>query len=94
MICVIKGRATVRNRDDAARSLIRVLIDANHFFETRETDTLALIKKHCTKLLQIQNDQEWDYFYNTRAASLEAKLYPRWMRSRMFLPWRSSEILR
>ena len=66
----------VQNHEDEDLSLIRVLIDAKHFFKTKETDTLALIKKHCTKLLEIQNDQQWGCFYNTQAASLEAKVHP------------------
>jgi hypothetical protein len=43
---------------------------------SRPADTLAIIKKHCTELLKIQNDEEWDCFYETQAASLEAKPYP------------------
>jgi hypothetical protein len=63
----------VRNHEDEARSLIRALIDAIHFFETKKADTLVVIKKHCTELLKIQNDEEWDCFYDTPAASLEPK---------------------
>jgi len=66
----------VKNHEDEARSLIRALIDATHFFKTRKTDTLAIIKKHCTDLLKMQNDEEWDCFYETQASSLEAKPYP------------------
>jgi ABC-type nitrate/sulfonate/bicarbonate transport system substrate-binding protein len=66
----------VKNHEDEARSLIRALIDATHFFKTRKADTLAVIKKHCTDLLKMQNDEEWDCFYETQASSLEAKPYP------------------
>ena len=66
----------VQNHEDEARSLIRALVDATHFFKTKKADTLAIIKKHCTELLKIQNDEEWDCFYDTQAASLEAKPYP------------------
>ena len=66
----------VQNHEDEARSLIMAMIDATHFFKTKKVDTLAIIKKHCTELLKIQNDEEWDCFYETQAASLEAKPYP------------------
>jgi hypothetical protein len=52
------------------------MIDGIHFFKTKKADTLTLIKKDCTKLLEIQNDQEWDCFYNTQPAFLEVKSYP------------------
>jgi len=66
----------VKNHEDEVRSLIKALIDATHFFKTRKGDTLAIIKKHCTALLKMQDDEEWDCFYETQAASLEAKPYP------------------
>jgi ABC-type nitrate/sulfonate/bicarbonate transport system substrate-binding protein len=66
----------VKNHEDEARSLIRALVDATHFFKTKKADTLAIIKKHCTELLKMQNDEEWDCFYETQASSLEAKPYP------------------
>jgi hypothetical protein len=52
----------VQNHEDEARSLIRALIDAIHFFKTKKADTLAIIKKNCTELLKIQNDEEWTVF--------------------------------
>jgi hypothetical protein len=66
----------VKNHEDEARSLIRALVDATHFFKTKKADTLAIIKKHCTELLKMQNDEEWDCFYETQASSLEARPYP------------------
>jgi ABC-type nitrate/sulfonate/bicarbonate transport system substrate-binding protein len=66
----------VKNHEDEARSLIRALVDATHFFKTKKAETLAIIKKHCTELLKMQNDEEWDCFYETQASSLEAKPYP------------------
>jgi ABC-type nitrate/sulfonate/bicarbonate transport system substrate-binding protein len=66
----------VENHEDEARSLIRALVDAIHFFKTKKAETLAIIKKHCTELLRIQNDEEWECFYETQAASLEPKPYP------------------
>ena len=66
----------VQNHEDEARSLIMAMIDATHFFKTKKVDTLAIIKKHCTELLKMQGDEEWDCFYETQAASLEAKPYP------------------
>src|SRR5678815_2485315 len=66
----------VQNHEDEARSLIRAMIDATHFFKTKKAETLAIIKKHCTELLKMQNDEEWDCFYDAQAASLESKPYP------------------
>jgi hypothetical protein len=66
----------VQNHEDEARSLIMALVDAIHFFKTKKADTLAIIKKHCTELLKMQNDEEWECLYETQAASLEAKPYP------------------
>ena len=66
----------VQNRQDEACSLIKALVDAIHFFKTKKAETLVIIKKHCTDLLRIQNDDEWNCFYDTQAASLEAKPYP------------------
>lgn len=66
----------VKNHEDEARSLILALVDATHFFKTKKAETLAIIKKHCTELLKMQNDEEWDCFYETQASSLEAKPYP------------------
>jgi len=34
------------------------------------------LKKHCTELLKIQNDESGTVFYDAQAASLEAKPYP------------------
>ena len=56
--------------------MIRALIDAIRFVKTKKADTLATIKKHCTELLKMQNDEEWNCFYDTQAASLEVKPYP------------------
>jgi ABC-type nitrate/sulfonate/bicarbonate transport system substrate-binding protein len=66
----------VNSHEEETRSLIRALADAVHFFKTRREETLAIIKKHCSELLRIQNDEEWACFYETQAASLEPTLYP------------------
>ncbi len=66
----------VKNHEDEARGLIQALIDATHFFKTKKAETLRIIKKQCTELLRMQNDDEWDCFYESQAASLEPKPYP------------------
>jgi hypothetical protein len=66
----------VQNHEDESRSLIMALVDAIHFFKTKKAETLAIIKKHCTELLRIQNDEEWECFYQTQADSFEPKPYP------------------
>src|SRR5262245_56093210 len=65
----------VLNHEDEARSLIMALIDATHFYKTKKAETLAILKKHCTELLKMQNDEERDCVYDTQAASLEVKPY-------------------
>jgi ABC-type nitrate/sulfonate/bicarbonate transport system substrate-binding protein len=66
----------VKNHEDEARSLILALIDGIHFFKTNKTDTLAIIKKHCSQLLKMHDDEEWNCFYDTQAESLESAPYP------------------
>jgi len=66
----------VKNHEHEVRALILAMIDATHFFKTKKAETLAIIKKHCTQLLKMQDDEEWDCFYDTQAASLEEKPYP------------------
>jgi ABC-type nitrate/sulfonate/bicarbonate transport system substrate-binding protein len=66
----------VKTHEDEARSLVMAMIDGTHFFKTKKTDTLAILKKHCSQLLKMQSDEEWDCFYENQAASLEAKPYP------------------
>jgi hypothetical protein len=53
--------------------LIRALVDATHFFKTKKAETLTIIKKRCTELRRMQNDEGWECFYQTQAASLEAE---------------------
>jgi hypothetical protein len=63
----------VQNHEAEARSLIRALVDAMHFFRTKKAETLAIIKKRCTELRRMQNDEGWECFYETQAASLEGE---------------------
>jgi hypothetical protein len=66
----------VKNHEDEARALIMALIDGTHFFKTNKADTLKIVKQHCSKLLKMQNDEEWDCFYDNQAESLEKAPYP------------------
>src|SRR5882724_2144944 len=66
----------VKNHEEEARSLILALIDGIHFFKTKKTDTLAIIKKHCSQLLKMHDDEEWNCFYDTQSESLEKAPYP------------------
>jgi hypothetical protein len=59
----------VQNHEAEARSLIRALVDATHFFKTKKAETLAIIKKRCTELRRMQNDEGWECFYETQAAT-------------------------
>ena len=66
----------VKNHEDEARSLIMALIDGIHFFKTNKPDTLKVVKQHCSELLKMRNDEEWDCFYDSQIASLESAPYP------------------
>ena len=66
----------VKSHEDEVRSLILALIDGIHFFKTKKAETLAIVKKHCSELLKIENDEEWNCFVDNQAASLEATPYP------------------
>jgi ABC-type nitrate/sulfonate/bicarbonate transport system substrate-binding protein len=66
----------VSQHEDECRSLIKALIDGIHFFKTKKADTLSIIKKHCSELLRMHDDEEWDCFYEDQAASLEKVPYP------------------
>ncbi len=66
----------VKNHEDECRSLIMALIDGTHFFKTKKADTLAIIQKHCSELLKMRDDEEWDCFYENQADSLENAPYP------------------
>jgi hypothetical protein len=52
------------------------MIEGIHFFKTRKADTLAIIKKHCSQLLKMHDDDEWNCFYENQAESLEKVPYP------------------
>src|SRR4030095_8716725 len=58
-----------QTHEEEARSWITALVGATHFFKIKKADTLAIIKKHCTELLKIQNDEEWNCFYYAQATS-------------------------
>jgi hypothetical protein len=76
------NRADIDNNDlrtksgRKGRSLIRTTIDVTHFFKKKRAETTTIIKKRCTGLRKIQNDEEWECFYEAQAASLEPKPYP------------------
>lgn len=66
----------VSQHEEECRSLVKALIDGIHFFKTKKADTLAIIKKHCSELLKMRDDEEWNCFYEDHAASLEQVPYP------------------
>jgi ABC-type nitrate/sulfonate/bicarbonate transport system substrate-binding protein len=66
----------VKNHEDEARALIYAMIDGIHFFKTNKSDTLAILKKHCSQLLKMHDDAEWDCFYETQSETLEKSPYP------------------
>lgn len=66
----------VKNHEDEARALIMALIDGIHFFKTQKADTLRIVKQHCSELLKMRDETEWDCFYENQVASLESAPYP------------------
>lgn len=66
----------VKNHEDEARALIMALIDGIHFFKTQKSDTLRIVKQHCSELLKMRDEAEWDCFYENQVASLESAPYP------------------
>ena len=66
----------VKTHEDEVKGLLCALIDAIHFFKTRREETLRIIQKTCSELLKMENDEEWNCFYDNQAASLESKPYP------------------
>jgi ABC-type nitrate/sulfonate/bicarbonate transport system substrate-binding protein len=66
----------VNDHEDECRALIVALIDGIHFFKTNKPDTLKIVKQHCSELLKMRNDEEWDCFYDNQVASLESAPYP------------------
>ena len=66
----------VKNHEDECRSLIRALVDGIHFFKTNKAGTLKIVKQHCSELLKMRDDEEWDCFYDNQMASLESAPYP------------------
>jgi ABC-type nitrate/sulfonate/bicarbonate transport system substrate-binding protein len=66
----------VSKHEEECRSLVKALIEGIHFFKTNKVDTLAIIKKHCSELLKMRDDEEWNCFYEDHAASLEQVPYP------------------
>ena len=66
----------VSQHEDECRSLIKALIDGTHFFKTNKAGTLKIIQKHCSELLRMRSDEEWDCFYETQSKTLEKAPYP------------------
>ena len=66
----------VRSHEEECRSLIKAMIDGTHFFKTNKADTLKIVKKHCSELLKMRGDEEWECFYENQVASLESSPYP------------------
>jgi hypothetical protein len=52
------------------------MIDGTHFFKTNKADTLKIVKQHCSALLKMRDDEEWNCFYDNQVQSLESAPYP------------------
>ncbi|MGH7773168.1 MAG: ABC transporter substrate-binding protein [Candidatus Binatia bacterium] len=66
----------VNGHEEEVRRLLYALVDAVHFFKTRRRETLEIVSKTCGNLLKFQSDEEWTYFIDNQAGSLERKPYP------------------
>jgi len=66
----------VKDHEEECRALIMAMIDGTHYFKTNKAGTLKIVKEHCSELLKMRTDEEWDCFYENQAASLESVPYP------------------
>ncbi len=66
----------VHHHPDEVTALLHALIDGIHFFRTRPTDTLAIIKAHCRDTLRLRSDDELEHFYRYQAEVSQPKPYP------------------
>ncbi len=66
----------VKNHEEECRGLIMAMIDGTHFFKSNKADTLKIVKEHCSELLKMRSDEEWDCFYDNQVTSLESAPYP------------------
>ena len=66
----------VKSHTDEMRQMTNGLVDAIHFFLTRQQETLEILKEHATPILKLQSDQEVERLYGEWAQSLERKPYP------------------
>jgi hypothetical protein len=66
----------VQKHEEECRGLIMAMVDGIHFYKTNKADTLKIVQKHCSELLKMHGDEEWDCFYENQAESLESAPYP------------------
>jgi ABC-type nitrate/sulfonate/bicarbonate transport system substrate-binding protein len=66
----------VKNHEEECRALTMAMIDGTHYFKTNKAGTLKIVKEHCSELLKMRSDEEWDCFYENQVESLESAPYP------------------
>jgi len=66
----------VNTHEDEIRRLIRGLVDAIHFFLAKKGETLEILKRHVSSILDLQRDEEVEALYSQWTQSLERKPYP------------------
>jgi len=66
----------VKSHEEEIRRLMRGFTDAIHFFLTRKSETVEILREHATPILHLQSDAEVDALYNEWAHSLQRKPYP------------------
>ena len=66
----------VKNHEEEIRHLMRGFIDAIHFFLTRKSETVEILREYATPILNLQSDAEVDALYDEWAHSLQRKPYP------------------
>jgi ABC-type nitrate/sulfonate/bicarbonate transport system substrate-binding protein len=66
----------VKTHEEEIRRLIRGLVDAIHFFLTREEETIEILKNHLPAALRLESDEEIAALYDEWAQSLNRKPYP------------------
>jgi len=66
----------VQEHEDEVRRMMKCLVEGIHYFRSRRTETLKILKNHCADLLNLTTDKEVEHLYERYASAYEPKLYP------------------
>jgi hypothetical protein len=72
---ICANREWVRGDEETTLAFLRSMVDAIHFFKTRPSETLAILKEHCAPIIGAHPD-EMEHTREVWAALLSPKPYP------------------